>query len=141
MHPNAALPPPILLIDDDESDLERLKFILAQSGVPNSVMRFSNAHDAMQYLTAAHRGFSSLRPCLVISDVAMPSIDGFEFLRWVRRQPQLEDVRVALITSNRSEQLEKTAQQLGADALLPKFPPPEVLQALLQPKDMSPPMT
>jgi CheY-like chemotaxis protein len=126
--------PPIVLVDDEESDLDRLKFLLSQGGIPNPVVRFSCAADAMRFLAISAKGYSSLKPCLVITDINMPAIDGFEFLRWVRRHTQLDAVRVALISGSASEQVRKVAQELGAHAVIPKFPPVEVLQALLEPR-------
>jgi CheY-like chemotaxis protein len=77
-------------------------------------------------------------PCLVISDIGMPSIDGFEFLRWVRQHPQLDGVRFALISMIRSPQIEQAAEKLGADVVLIKFPPAEVFVGLVEPRGKTP---
>lgn len=57
---------------------------------------------------------------LVVSDVDMPGMDGFELCRAIRRTPELADVPVVLVTSLGSEQDRRRGVEAGADAYLVK---------------------
>ena len=57
---------------------------------------------------------------LVICDVEMPNMNGFEFLGQRRRDPDLMEIPVAMLTSRSSDKHKQLATQLGANAYLTK---------------------
>jgi CheY-like chemotaxis protein len=70
-------------------------------------------------------------PCLVFTDLHMSPVNGFEFIAWIRRQPQLRDVQViALIREELAS--DTMALATGPSVCLPKFPSPEELLAALK---------
>jgi len=60
------------------------------------------------------------RPALLLTDIEMPRMDGFELLRAVRADPRLAGLPVAMITSRVATKHREHAQALGADDYLPK---------------------
>lgn len=65
----------VLVVDDDTDSREFVAFVLQQEGA--EVMAVASAFDAMQALTRS-------KPNVVISDIGMPEIDGYEFIQQVR---------------------------------------------------------
>jgi CheY-like chemotaxis protein len=129
-------PPPelasILLIDSNASDLTTLRESLAEAGIANPVIGFTQAADAMAFLDQSDTG---ALPSLVICEVLMPGHDGFETLRWVRRHAGFGGIKFALVTSHPSHFVAYAALVLGADAVLSGLAQPAALAELLGSRD------
>ena len=80
----------ILIAEDSPTQAEKLRSLLEEHGY--AVVA---APDGKQALEAARRS----KPTLVISDVMMPEMDGFELCREIKRDDRLKDVPVILLTS------------------------------------------
>src|SRR5205807_4951704 len=59
-------------------------------------------------------------PGLILLDLELPRVNGFEVLRWIRRQPHLEAVRVVVLTASSNVRDVSLAYQLGACSFLVK---------------------
>jgi two-component system, OmpR family, response regulator CpxR len=106
----------ILLIDDDIELCELMRKYFARREVDLEV-----AHDGRRGLARALAGGHDL----LLLDVMMPGLDGFEVLRQVRRQSQ---VPVIMLTARTAESDRITGLDAGADDYLPKpFGPDELL--------------
>jgi two-component system response regulator CpxR len=102
----------ILIADDDRLVRESLHDLLADYGW--AVEEAGNGLDAMTLL-------SRLRCDLLLSDVDMPDMTGFELLSWVATQTHLDPRPPVVLMSARADQrLVQAAQQAGAVTLLPK---------------------
>jgi CheY-like chemotaxis protein len=64
---------PIVLIDDDESDIVFIKEALADLKVENEIISFNKSPDALEYLKTTQE-----KPFFVLCDLNMPRINGFE---------------------------------------------------------------
>jgi two-component system cell cycle response regulator len=102
----------ILIAEDDEIECEALRARLSAEGYSLSVV--SNGAEA---LVTAKR----MRPHLIVSDILMPRLDGFQLCRQIRTSDELRDVHVILTTSGSiQESDEALAKQLGATAFVLK---------------------
>ena len=99
----------ILIVDDDESMLQLLKMHLSNAGY--EVM---TAEDAV----AAGRHVLKARPDLIIADVGMPYMDGYELVAALKADSATRDIPVVFLTSR--EDVADYAKQLGAVAYLHK---------------------
>ena len=104
----------VLIVDDDE---EIGEFVKQELGAYYHITAVTRAREAMQRLLSAE---PDKQYDLVVSDVMMPEMDGFTFLRMIKTNINLHHVPVVMLTSkadvaNRLEGLEK-----GADAYLAK---------------------
>lgn len=91
--------PLILLVEDSETIHKLVSRKLTKDG-----FRFEYRENGKEGLDAIRE----LRPDLVILDVMLPSMNGFEILRQVRTDEELADTKVIMLTSkNRSEDIEK----------------------------------
>src|SRR5437762_1307255 len=113
----------ILLVEDDENDA-LLVCKAAQktlAGIPVFVV--SNGQQAVQYLNgdAAYADRSKYPfPDIVLLDLKMPVMNGFEVLRWVRSQPRLKRLPVIILTGSVHESDTKAAYEEGANSYLIK---------------------
>ncbi len=82
----------ILVVDDDEDIREALKDLLASDGYQVDVAE--NGRDALAFMR--RRG----RPDLVLLDLMMPVMNGWEFLREKSRDDELNGVPVLVVTAN-----------------------------------------
>jgi two-component system response regulator CpxR len=106
----------ILLIDDDVELCELMQRFFARRG-----MALEAVHDGRRGLARALRGDHDL----LLLDVMMPGLDGFELLRMVRRQSQ---VPVIMLTARTEESDRIAGLDSGADDYLPKpFGPDELI--------------
>lgn len=123
--------PSILLVDDTVSD--RMIMQLAFGQIPfDAVQVACDGLEAVAYLKGegkfSDRGKFPL-PTVMLLDLKMPLMDGFEVLAWVRSQPRLKRLPVFTLTSsNRPEDIER-AYDLGANGFLIK---PSELKQLVQ---------
>ena len=81
----------ILVVDDDADIRETLREVLKHSG--HEVVTAGNGLEALRILR------DGLAPCLVLLDLMMPIMDGYEFLEVQRNDPDLSKYRIAVITA------------------------------------------
>jgi CheY-like chemotaxis protein len=101
--------PTILIVDDDPTIRELVSIHLRNAGY--------DAETAEDGLTA---GYAVLRrrPDLIICDVNMPHLDGFEFIAALRQDSALRDIPVIFLT--RAEEGDTRGKELGAVGYVPK---------------------
>jgi len=80
----------ILIVEDSPTQAQKLQHILEQKGYPVTL-----AANGVLALAAARKD----KPTLIISDVVMPEMDGYELCRQVKSDPDLADVPVILVTT------------------------------------------
>jgi two-component system, chemotaxis family, response regulator Rcp1 len=113
----------ILVVEDSPQDAFLLKAALGRAHVHASLHIVEDGVEAVHYLR--HEGKYHDRrahpsPNFIISDVKMPQMDGFQFLRWVRSHPEVSQVPVILFSAAGSEADADQAYRLGANAYLVK---------------------
>ncbi len=101
----------VLLVDDTKTLLSLIQVYLMGWDI-----RFFEAGDGAQGLARANEH----KPDLVITDVRMPGMDGFELCAALRSHAQLHDVPVVLLTSLQDEMSRKKGKLVGATAFLTK---------------------
>ncbi len=101
----------ILVAEDDPGTRLTLSDYLEQAGY--SVMSATNGREALQIL-------KDYLPHLLITDVAMPHMDGFELVRRVRQQPHFRLLPVIFLTAHSTTPERIQGYQLGCDIYLPK---------------------
>jgi CheY-like chemotaxis protein len=122
----------ILIADDDEDYALLMQIALTHAGFRNPVRIVSNGLEVIQYLEGdgpyADRAIYPM-PSLVLLDLRLPVRHGLEVLRWIRRQPRLRSLRVAVLSGSELESEAQAARESGANSFLFK---PVRFQTLVQ---------
>ncbi|WP_321529176.1 response regulator [Sedimenticola selenatireducens] len=118
----------ILIVDDEKNIAISVDYLLRREGYQVSV-----AHDGEEGL----RLIQSDRPDLVLLDIMMPKLNGFQVCEAVRQDPALADVRIVMLTAKGRDAEKEKGLALGADAYITKpFSTRELvsqIKALLEP--------
>ncbi len=108
---NSLAQPEVLVVDDDPDILEALSEILEAEGY--RVRRARNGQEALERLN----GQGGL-PQLVLLDLMMPVMDGWEFSRRMRQRPGASEIPIIVLSADRA--VADRARQIGAAAHLAK---------------------
>jgi CheY-like chemotaxis protein len=108
---------------------------LKKARLANPLQIVRDGEEAIQYFKGegiyANRNLYPL-PILLLLDLKMPKINGFQVLEWLREHPMLRRLPVAIMTSSDNDPDITRAYALGADSYLLKPPNAETLLALVQ---------
>jgi len=110
-------PAPILLAEDDDNDVFLLRRALAKAGLPNQLVVARDGQEAIDYLAGAHPFGDRSRyplPGLVLLDLKMPRINGFDVLAWKAARAQFNGLPVVVLSSSSQESDIEKARQMGA---------------------------
>ncbi len=102
----------VLFVDDDPEMQEMIQTLLEPRGV-----KVTTASDGQEALDKMHAG---LRPDVIISDLAMPNMDGFALLRAVRAVPEWAPLPFIVLTAHSEKPNRRQALMLGADDFIHK---------------------
>jgi len=113
----------VLIVEDSEDTLSLLSMIFEREGA--TVTTASSAAEAL------NRAVSS-RPSIIVSDIGMPEVDGYQLLEQLRILPGLNQVPAIAISGYASEEDRERALSVGYLALVPKPIDVDVLFTLIQ---------
>ncbi len=114
----------VLIAEDEQNIAESLRFILEQAGC-----NVRHALDGEEALKEAR----ILTPDVLILDVMLPSLNGFDVLKTIRSDSDLTDIAVLILTAKGQSHDRKTADALGADAFVTKpFSNSEIVTEVLR---------
>jgi putative two-component system response regulator len=102
--------PTILIVDDAEENLMIMESLLEKEYTP---VLFSDAKKALDYALATP-------PDLILLDIVMPEMDGFEVCRQLKANPKLADVPVIFITAKNEDEYEEHGFSVGASDFIHK---------------------
>lgn len=101
----------ILVIEDEDSIALAIEFILQRQGYRHE--RLSHGRDALARIRELH-------PDLVLLDIMLPDISGYEIIEAMRADPSLSQVRVLMMTARGSVVERRKGLELGADGFIAK---------------------
>ena len=87
---------PILLVEDDSVDTMTIQRALNELEVPNKLVCKVNGKEALEHLGVA----SNEKPCIILLDLNMPKMNGFEFLKIVKADDSLKKMPVVVLTTS-----------------------------------------
>ncbi len=112
----------ILVAEDNPDDVFLLRRAFSEARVSAGVEFVEDGEDVIEFLKSGKRSTSGARPfpCLLLLDLKMPRMDGFDVLDWVRRQPGMKRMLIVVLTSSSEPRDVNRAYDLGANSFLCK---------------------
>ena len=101
---------PILLVEDDRVDVMSVQRAFKKSGVGNPLHVARTALDAL----------AMPPPALILLDLNLPKMSGIEFLKEIRADPRLEELRVIVLTSSNEPRDRDVAFEYDVDDYIVK---------------------
>lgn len=101
----------ILIVDDEPSIVMALEYAFKKQGFEVFIAR--DGSEAKEILT-------NLVPRVVILDIMMPNVDGYQTIKWIKNNKALENTKVVFLTAkNKASDIDK-GLEFGADKYLTK---------------------
>lgn len=114
---------PFLLVEDQEDDVRLVQRAFLKARILNPLYVTRSGEEAIAYLVGtgefAQRGRYPI-PGVVLLDIKLPGMDGFEVLSWIRRVTFLPNLRVVMLTSSDAMHDVTRAYEMGANSFLIK---------------------
>lgn len=101
---------PILLIEDDDVDTLLAKRAINELKLVNPIVRKINGEDGLAYL----RDKNNEKPCIILLDLNMPRMNGFEFLKIIKADEAFKKIPVIILTTSDTRENINDSFALGA---------------------------
>jgi two-component system phosphate regulon response regulator PhoB len=101
----------VLVVEDEDNIAIALDYLITREGYDYD--RLANGGDAMTYIRRTH-------PDLVLLDVMLPEVSGYEICQEMRLDPTLSDVKILIMTARGSAIERRKGLALGADGFISK---------------------
>src|SRR2546429_9427871 len=125
----------ILLVEDSEDDILLLERALRNARLANPLKVVKDGEEAIKYLSGDSAYADRTRypfPFLILLDLRLPRLSGFEVLAWIRDQPDFAELIIVVITNSDDVPDVSTAREMGANSYLGKPGSFEVLVAMVK---------
>ena len=112
----------ILLVEDDPKDVELTLTGLAEYNLANEVIIAGDGEDALDYLyrRGAYANRQHGNPAVMLLDLKLPKLNGFEVLEKIRSDENLKMIPVVVLTSSNEERDLVRSYKLGVNAYVTK---------------------
>jgi len=113
----------VLVAEDNPNDVLLLKYSVARAGIESRITFVRDGEEVLSYLKGEGE-FADRKahpyPELLLLDLKMPRLDGFDVLAWIRQQPTFKRLLIIVLTSSTQEKDINRAYDLGVNSYLVK---------------------
>lgn len=102
----------VLVVEDSQTQAVQIKMVLENAGD----LKVHVAHSGMEGLRLAEE----MRPDLIVLDIVLPDMDGFQVCRRLKRDPATMNIPVIMLTEKSSADATVSGLKAGADDYIPK---------------------
>jgi len=114
----------ILLVEDNPDHAELIQLALnGGASLPCKVKLIRDGKEALEYLKTMENNGSTSQvplPAVILLDLNLPKVNGFEVLKHIKSHPQLRTIPVSILTTSSNDQDVQQAYQNGANCYLCK---------------------
>jgi two-component system, response regulator len=112
----------VLIVEDNPDDLELILDTFGKARITNPIEVARDGQEALDYVfcKGAHAGREPIPPRLILLDLVLPKIGGFEVLRAIKADPHTKTIPVVILTSSREERELIEAYRLGVNGYIQK---------------------
>ena len=110
--------PTVLYVEDNGADFDMLRLVTQKCGTPFTLQRAADGEEAVAYLDGVapyHDRDTYPLPDLVLLDLKLPRLDGFEVLQWIRANPSTRSLPVVVLAGSSFRADIRRALELGAN--------------------------
>jgi len=125
----------VLVAEDSDDDALLLTRAFRKAGIGKPVHVCRDGQEMIDYLSGADKFKDRTTyplPSMLLVDLKMPKVNGFEVLAWLKENESLRDLRAAVLSSSDHPSDMKRAYELGASYYFVKPNVPEELTAMVQ---------
>ena len=106
---------PVVVVDDSQTDLLIVKHVYMRAGLPNPLKILNSGLVFLGYIDAVRKGEEDV-PAMVLMDVNMPEINGFEAIAKLRQREEFKDITtIVMLTNSDSKADIERAKEVGAN--------------------------
>lgn len=112
----------ILMVEDDEGHAILVEEALKEGGVVNDIYHVWDGQEALDFLyrRGAYEGKDVPRPGLILLDIQLPKMDGYEVLRRIKSDEQLRNIPVIMLTMTSDQREVDRCYDLGVNSYIVK---------------------
>ncbi|MFH1428188.1 MAG: response regulator [Candidatus Margulisiibacteriota bacterium] len=110
----------VLMIEDDDVDYMGIERIFKESHISSQLYRAKDGYEALAMLRGAD-GYTALeRPYLILLDIKMPGMDGIEFLKEIRKDPEHKSAVIFVFTTSKHDEDREAAYKYNVAGYITK---------------------
>jgi CheY-like chemotaxis protein len=106
----------ILLVEDDDIDVMSVRRALRDLKVTNRLYHVENGEEALIYL----KNPDNEKPAIILLDINMPRMNGLEFLKKIKQDPDHRQIPIIILTTSRAEMERYESFSTGAAGYMVK---------------------
>jgi CheY-like chemotaxis protein len=110
----------ILLVEDTDLDARQAESMLRRFGIKNPIRRLLDGQEAMHLLTKLAEDPNAVPPSIILLDIKLPYVSGFEILEWMKDKPTFSKSLKIVSSTINTFCVVKEAYALGANSFLNK---------------------
>ncbi|MFK7838804.1 MAG: response regulator [Bdellovibrionales bacterium] len=110
----------ILIIDDSETDAMIMQEALSKVIMRNNIRTLNSATDAIDLFNQKEKFKGEKIPDLILLDLKMPELDGFEFLKLIKKDPRFIHIPIIVLSGSRDPEAVFKSYKLGANCFVQK---------------------
>lgn len=113
---------PIVLAEDDEDDQALARAALTEARLANPLFIVQDGRELLEFLRreGKYAGTPRVRPGLILLDLKMPRMDGIEALTHLKRDPDLKQIPVVVLTTSNADEDISRSYELGVNSFIRK---------------------
>lgn len=111
---------PVLLVEDNPDDVLITRRAWKKGGLKNQLCIVNNGEEALMFLRRGEGYVDAPTPCLILLDLKMPRMDGFDVLEIIKDEDTLRSIPVIILTSSERDKDIERAYQLGCNSYIKK---------------------
>lgn len=113
----------VLLVEDNEDHIEHTMDALNEGGLVNNIRVVKDGKSAIDYVFRKGEYAdpkSSPRPCIILLDIKLPKMGGFEVLETIKKDPEFKTIPIVLLTTTSNREDIERGARLGANDYIVK---------------------